>query len=252
MKIVVIGGSGLIGSKLCAILRERGHEVLAASPASGVNTLTGEGLDAALAKADIVVDVANSPSFEDQAVLDFFGASGRNLLAAEARAGVRHHVALSVVGTDRLPGSGYFRGKILQEKLIREAGIPYTIVRSTQFFEFLGGIAHSGARGQDVHLSPAWLQPIAADDVALAMAEFTLGAPVNDVVEIAGPQRQRMTEVVQHYLELTGDARRVVTDPEAGYFGARLEDDTLVPAGQAWLGKLDLESWLERQRAVAA
>ena len=252
MKIVVIGGSGLIGSKLVAILRERGHEVLAASPASGVNTLTGEGLDAALAGAQVVVDVANSPSFEDQAVLDFFGTSGRNLLAAEARAGVRHHLALSVVGTDRLAESGYFRGKILQEKLIRESGIPYTIVHSTQFLEFLGGIAQSGAQGDTVHLSPAWLQPIAAEDVALAMADCTLDAPVNGVVEIAGPERQRMTELVQRYLAASGDTRKVVADEDARYFGARLEDGTLVPAGEALLGKLGLDSWLEQQRAVEA
>lgn len=252
MKIVVIGGSGLIGSKLVALLRERGHEVLAASPASGVNTITGEGLDAALAGAEVVVDVANSPSFADQAVLDFFGAAGRNLAAAEARAGVRHHLALSVVGTERLADSGYFRGKILQEKLIRESGIPYTIVHSTQFLEFLGGIAQSGTQGDTVHLSAAWLQPIAADDVALAMTDCTLGAPVNGVVEIAGPERQRMTDVVRRYLEATGDPRKVVADENAGYFGARLQDDTLVPHGQARLGKLSLDSWLERQRAVEA
>src|SRR5687767_2235747 len=183
MKIVVIGGSGLIGTKLVNKLRQQGHAVVAASPASGVNTITGEGLAAALAGTQVVVDVANSPSFEDKAVLEFFQTSGRNLLAAEEKAGVKHHVALSVVGTDRLAESGYFRGKIAQEKLIRESKIPYTIVHSTQFFEFLGGIAQSGTDGKTVHLSPAFVQPIASDDVAAAMADFTVGAPQNGVIE---------------------------------------------------------------------
>src|SRR5690349_20967962 len=194
MKVVVIGGSGLIGTKLVNNLRQNGHQAVAASPSSGVNTITGEGLAQALAGAQVVVDVANSPSFEDKAVLEFFETAGRNLLAAEARAGVKHHVALSVVGTDRLAESGYFRGKIAQEKLIREGSIPYTIVHSTQFFEFLGGIAQSGSDGQTVKLSPAFVQPIASDDVAAAMAEYTLGAPLNGVVEIAGPERVRMPE----------------------------------------------------------
>ncbi|OON59256.1 NmrA family transcriptional regulator [Massilia sp. KIM] len=249
MKIVVIGGSGLIGSKLCAILRARGHAVQSASPGTGVNTVTGEGLDGALRGADVVVDVANSPSFETQAVLDFFDASGRNLLAAEARAGVRHHVALSVVGTDKLEESGYFRGKLLQEKLIREAGIPYTIVRATQFMEFLGGIAHSGTEGGTVRMPPASLQPIAADDVAEAMADAALAAPVNGVVEIAGPERQSMGEMIGRYLRATGDERPVVTDDDARYFGARLDDDQLVPHGQARLGKIGLDAWLARQGA---
>lgn len=249
MKIVVIGGSGLIGSKLCAILRARGHEVQSASPGTGVNTVTGEGLDAALSGADVVVDVANSPSFETQAVLDFFGASGRNLLAAEARAGVKHHVALSVVGTDRLEDSGYFQGKLLQEKLIREAGVPYTIVRATQFLEFLGGIAQSGADGETVRMPPALLQPIAADDVAEAMADASVGSPVNGLVEIAGPERQSMTDMVARYLRATGDARPVVTDDRARYFGARLDEDSLVPQGEARLGKIGLDAWLARQGA---
>ena len=252
MKIVVIGGTGLIGSKLVAVLRARGHEALAASPASGVDTLTGAGLDAALAGASVVVDVANSPSFEDQAVLDFFGRAGRNLLAAEAAAGVRHHVALSVVGTDRLAESGYFRGKILQEKLIRESGLPYTIVHSTQFFEFLGGIAQSATEGKTVHLSPAWLQPIASDDVALAMADCALGEPVNAVVEIAGPERRRMSDMVRDYLARTGDAREVVADPAARYFGALLQDDTLVPAGTPRLGALGLDAWLASRQPAHA
>ena len=250
MKIVVIGGTGLIGSKLVAKLRQRGHEVLAASPASGVNTITGEGLAEALAGAQVVVDVANSPSFEDKAVLEFFETAGRNLLAAEATAGVRHHVALSVVGTDRLAESGYFRGKIAQEKLIRAGSIPYTIVHSTQFFEFLGGIAQSGSDGQTVRLSPAFVQPIASDDVAAAMAEYTLGAPVNGVVEIAGPERVRMPELLQRYLAATKDPRQVVADPQARYFGARLADDTLVPGGRnPWLGPVGFEAWFGKSAA---
>ena len=251
MKIVVIGGSGLIGSKLVAKLRQRGHEVLAASPASGVNTITGEGLAEALAGAQVVVDVANSPSFEDKAVLEFFQTAGRNLLAAEAAAGVKHHVALSVVGTDRLAESGYFRGKIAQEKLIREGSIPYTIVHSTQFFEFLGGIAQSGADGQTVKLSPAFVQPIASDDVAAAMAKYTLDAPLNGVVEIAGPERVRMPELLQRYLAATKDPRQVVADPQARYFGARLEDDTLVPSGKnPWLGSIGFEAWFAKSAAA--
>ncbi|MCY0992585.1 SDR family oxidoreductase [Nannocystis sp. ILAH1] len=249
MKIVVIGGTGLIGSKLVHLLRQRGHEAVAASPASGVNTVTGEGLAAALAGADIVVDVANSPSFEDKAVLEFFTASGRNLLAAEAAAGVKHHVALSVVGTDRLAESGYFRGKIAQEQLIRGAAVPYTIVRSTQFFEFLGGIVHSGADGDVVRLSPAFVQPIASDDVALAMADFTLGEPVGGIVEIAGPERVRLPDLVRRYLATSQDPREVVADPGARYFGARLEDDTLVPGSGPRLGTVTFEDWLARARA---
>lgn len=251
MKIVIIGGTGLIGSKLVRILRERGHEAIAASPASGVNTLTGEGLAAALAGAAIVVDVANSPSFADQDVLDFFTVSGRNLLAAEATAGVKHHVALSVVGTDRLAESGYFRGKIAQEKLIRESSLPYTIVHSTQFFEFLGGIAQSGADGDSVRLSPAFVQAIASDDVALAMADYTLGAPVNGVAEIAGPERVRLSDLVQHYLTVTGDKRSVVADVHARYFGAELQENTLVPGDDPWLGTVTVDAWLQASRAAA-
>ena len=247
MKIVIIGGTGLIGSKLVAILRARGHEALAASPNSGVNTLTGEGLDAALAGADIVVDVANSPSFADDAVLEFFGTSGRTLLAAAARAGVRHHVALSVVGTDRLAESGYFRGKILQEELIRASGLPYTIVHSTQFFEFLGGIAASAAAGDTIRLSPAWIQAISSDDVALAMADITLGVPVGGIVEIAGPEKMRLSDLVQHYLSVKQDERTVVADPQARYFGATLEENTLVPGAGARLGAVRVDAWLQAQ-----
>jgi uncharacterized protein YbjT (DUF2867 family) len=250
MKIVVIGGAGLIGSKLVRKLRERGHEAVPASPASGVDTLTGEGLARALSGCHVVVDVANSPSFEDQAVLDFFQTSGRNLLAAEAAAGVRHHVALSVVGTDRLAESGYFRGKIAQEKLIRESGMPYTIVQSTQFFEFLGGIAQAGADGQTVRLSPAFVQPIASEDVAVAVADAALDAPVNGVIEIAGPERVRLSDLVTRYLSRTRDPRRVEQDAHARYFGAALEDDTLVPAGAARLGTVDFDSWFDSAAAA--
>ena len=244
MKIVVIGGTGLIGSKLVNILRERGHDANAASPASGVNTVTGEGLAAALAGADVVVDVANSPSFADDAVLAFFQASGTNLLRAEAIAGVKHHVALSVVGTERLSASGYFRGKIAQEKLIRESGIPYTIVHSTQFFEFLGGIAQSGTDGQTVRLSPAYVQPISSDDVAAAMADVTLGKPLNGIVEIAGPDRLRLSELVQQYLSAKKDSRIVVADVHARYFGAELDDATLVPGANPRLGKARIAEYL--------
>jgi uncharacterized protein YbjT (DUF2867 family) len=250
MKIVVIGGSGLIGSKLVNILRQRGHEAVAASPASGVNTLTGEGLAEALAGAHVVVDVANSPSFEDKAVLEFFETSGRNLLAAEAAAGVRHHVALSVVGTDLLAESGYFRGKIAQEKIIKAGKIPYTIVHSTQFMEFLGGIAQSGTEGQTVRLSPAFVQPISSDDVAAAMADYTLGAPVNGTVEIAGPEKVRLPDLVQRFLTASGDARKVVADPHARYFGAELQDNTLVPAGKARLGTVRFEDWFSKSQAA--
>jgi uncharacterized protein YbjT (DUF2867 family) len=243
MKIVVIGGTGLIGSKLVNILLKRGHEVVAGSPASGVNTLTGEGLASAVAGAQVVVDVANSPSFEEKAVLDFFQTSGRNLLKAEQDAQVQHHVALSIVGTDRLGSNGYFRGKLVQEKLIRESGIPYTIVRSTQFFDFLGGIAQSNTQGSTVHVSPAFVQPIASDDVAEALADFALGEPANDLVEIAGPERVRLADVVERYLSRTHDARTVERDPQAPYFGGILEDDTLVPSQVPRIGQLDFDAW---------
>ena len=247
MNIVIIGGTGLIGSKLVNILRERGHEAIAASPNSGVNTLTGEGLDAALAGTDIVVDVANSPSFADDAVLEFFTTSGRNLLTAAAKAGVKHHVALSVVGTDRLAESGYFRGKIAQEKLIRESGLPYTIVHSTQFFEFLGGIAASAAAGDTIRLSPAYIQAISSDDVATAMADYTLGQPVNGVVEIAGPEKMRLSDLVQHYLTFKQDPRTVIADEHARYFGAELKEDTLVPGAHPRLGGVKIDTWLQAQ-----
>jgi uncharacterized protein YbjT (DUF2867 family) len=244
MKIVVIGGTGLIGTKLVNKLRQSGHEVVAASPASGVNTITGEGLAEALAGAQVVVDVANSPSFEDKAVLEFFETSGRNLLAAEAAAGVGHHVALSVVGTDRLQENGYFRGKMAQENLIKASKIPYTIVRSTQFFEFVSGIAQSGTVGQTVHLSPALVQPIVSDDVAAAMADVTLGAPVNGTIEIAGPERVSLAELVQRFLSANQDPREVVTDVHARYFGVELNDQSLTPGDNPRIGSTRFEDWL--------
>jgi len=246
MKIVVIGGSGLIGSKTVKRLRDAGHEVVAASPNTGVNTITGEGLPEALAGAQVVVDLANSPSFEDKAVLEFFQTSGRNLLAAEAAAGVGHHVALSVVGTERLQESGYFRGKLAQEKLIKASGIPYTIVRSTQFFEFLRSIVQSGTAEKTVHLSPAYVQPIASDDVAAAMADVTLGKPVNGTIEIAGPERVRLNELVGRYLKATNDPREVVTDVHARYFGAELNDQSLVPGDNPRIGAIRFEDWFSQ------
>jgi uncharacterized protein YbjT (DUF2867 family) len=250
MKIVVIGGTGLIGSKTVAILRQRGHQVVAASPQSGVNTLTGEGLDEALAGAQVVVDLANSPSFEDKAVLEFFKASEGNLLPAEEAAGVRHHVALSIVAIDRTD-NGYFRAKVAQEKLIEASGIPYTIVRSTQFMEFLRGIVDSAAKGNSVRISPGLFQPIAADDVAAFVAEAALAAPRNGVVEIAGPEREPFNEIVARYLKAVGDPREVVSDPEAPYFGSRVEQRSLVPLGEARLGRIGLNEWLRRSQAAA-
>ena len=251
MKIVVIGGSGLIGRKLVDRLRQRGHEAVAASPASGVDTLTGRGLAEALAGAQVVVDVANSPSFQDEAVLSFFQTSGRNLLAAERSAGVRHHLALSVVGTDRLLESGYFRGKMAQEELIKAGKIPYTIVRSTQFFDFLGGIADSSTNGTAVRLAPASIQAIASDDVADALAEFALSAPVNGTVEIAGPERLPLAELVRRFLGAKHDPRIVVEDADARYFGALLSDRTLVPGEGPRIGRTDFEGWLVRQPNMA-
>ena len=243
MKIVIIGGTGLIGSKTVDRLRKQGHEVIAASPNTGVNTITGEGLAEALAGTDVVIDLANSPSSEDKAVMDFFETSGRNLLAAEKVAGVKHHIALSVVGTERLQESGYFRAKLAQERLIKASGIPYTIVHSTQFMEFLGGIAQSGSVGDEVHLSPAYVQPIASDDVADAMADVALARPVNGTIEIAGPERSRLSDLVGRYLKAMGDARKVEPDPEARYFGARLEDGSLVSDNDPRLGRITFEEW---------
>jgi uncharacterized protein YbjT (DUF2867 family) len=251
MKIVVIGGTGLIGSKTVAILRQRGHDVAAASPKSGINTITGEGLKGAMAGAQVVVDLANSPSFEDKAVLEFFEVSGRNLIAAETAAGVRHHVALSIVGIDRTD-NGYFRAKVAQEKLIEASGIPYTIIRSTQFLEFLGAIADSSADGKIVRISPALFQPIAADDVAAIVADVALVAPRNGIVEIAGPERAPFNEIVARYLQAVGDRREVVRDPAAKYFGGPVEERSLVPLGEARLGRIGLQDWLRGQEADPA
>lgn len=244
MKIVVIGGSGLIGTNLVNRLRQSGHDVVAASPSSGVNTITGEGLSKVLAGAQVVVDVANSPSFEDQAVLQFFETSGRNLLAAEAAAGVNHHVALSVVGSDRVPESGYLRAKMAQENLIKASAIPYTILRSTQFFEFAAGIAKSGAVGQAVHLSPALLQPIAANDVAAALADIAVGPPVNDMIEVAGPEPLPLDAFVGRFMKANQDPREVVSDVHARYFGAELNDRSLTPGANPRLGPTRFEDWL--------
>jgi len=249
MKIVVIGGTGLIGSKTVPILRQGGHEIVAASPNTGVNTITGKGLKEAMAGTQVVIDLANSPSWEDKAVLEFFETSGRNLLAAEAAAGIRHHVALSIVGTDRMPDNGYFRAKLAQEKLIVASGIPYTIIRATQFMEFLGGIADSGADGSTVRLSPGLFQPIAADDVAAITAEVALAAPRNGIVEIAGPERVPLSEIVARYLKAIGNPRAVVSDPEARYYGGRVEERSLVPLGEARLGRIGLDEWLRRSPA---
>ena len=248
MRIVVIGGTGLIGSKVVHLLAQRGQDVLAASPNTGVNAVTGEGLDDALAGAQVVIDVSNSPSFEDKAVLGFFTTSNLNLLAAERRAGVRHHVALSVVGTDRLQDSGYFRGKMAQEKLVTEGEVPYTIVHATQFFEFMGGIAQAGTVGGSVRLSNALMQPIAADDVAAAVADIALSAPANGIVEVAGPEPVRMAEAVQQYLLAMGNPREVNVDPSAPYFGVKLDDGSLMPRASARRGTLRFASWLARQQ----
>jgi uncharacterized protein YbjT (DUF2867 family) len=247
VKIVVIGGTGRIGSKVVAILRQGGHEVIAASPDTGVDTISGEGLKEAMAGTQVVVDLANSPSFEDKAVLEFFQTSGRNLHASEAAAGVRHHVALSIVGIDR-SDNGYFRAKVAQEKLIVSSGIPYTIVRSTQFMEFLGGIAAEAAQGNKVRISPGLFQPIAAEDVAPIVAEVALAAPANGIVEIAGPDRAPFNEIVARYLKAIGDPRQVVKDPEARYFGGQVEERSLVPLGKARLGRIAFDEWIRRSR----
>lgn len=251
MKIVVIGGTGLIGSKLVKILRERGHDALAASPNTGVNTITREGLAQAMDGAQIVVDVANAPAWDDQAVLEFFETSGRNLLAAEAAAGVRHHVALSIVGSERLPDNGYFRAKVAQENLIKASGIPYTILRATQFFEFVGGIAQSATVGEEIRLSPALIQPIASDDVVAALADVTLAPPVNGTVEVAGPEAMPLDDLVRRFLKATQDMRKVVPDVHARYFGAVLDDQSLTPSENPRFGAIRFEDWLDRSMAQA-
>jgi uncharacterized protein YbjT (DUF2867 family) len=246
MKIVVIGGSGLIGKKLVKLLGERGHDAVAASPSTGVNTVTGEGLAEALTGARVVVDVANAPSWEDKAVLEFFETSGRNLLAVAAASNVRHHVALSVVGTERLLASGYFRAKMAQEGLIKASKVPYTIVRATQFFEFVGGIAQFSTEGQTVRLPSALMQPIAADDVAANLADIAVGEPVNGIVELAGPEPIRMDELARKYLNATRDARTVTTDPNARYYGVAVNDRSLTPGANPRIGPTRFEEWLSR------
>ena len=246
MKIVVIGGTGLIGSKVVTILREQGHEVLPASPRLGINSLTGEGLAEALEGASAVVDVSNSPSFEETAVRTFFETSTRNLLAAEAAAGVGHHVALSIVGIDRAPDNGYFQAKLAQEQLIAAGSIPYSIVRATQFFEFIDGIADTATTGNDVHIAPVAFQPMAADDVARAVAHAAVNAPLNGRVEIAGPDQFRFDDVIRRRLQARNDARQVIADPQATYFGAVPREQSLVPLNGAQFGKISFEDWLNQ------
>ncbi|MGG7648229.1 SDR family oxidoreductase [Pseudomonas sp. ES4] len=249
MKIVVIGGTGLIGSKLVQNLRERGHDVLAAAPSTGVNSITREGLAQAMDGAEVVVDVANAPSWEDQAVLDFFETSSRNLLAAEVAAGVRHHVALSIVGSERLPENGYFRAKVAQENLIKASGIPYTLLRATQFFEFVGGIAQSATVGEEICLSPALIQPMASDDVVAALTDVALAAPINGTVEVAGPEAMPLDELVRRFLRATQDTRKVVPDVHARYYGAVLDDQSLTAGKNARLGTIRFEDWLAQSTA---
>ena len=252
MKIVIIGGTGLIGSRVVANLRQKGQDPLAAAPNTGVNTISGEGLKAALADTQVVIDLANSPSFEDKAALQFFETAGHNLLAAEAAAGsVRHHVALSIVGCDRSPDIGYFRAKVAQEKVIKSSNIPYTIIRSTQFFEFIRATADSSTDGNLVRISPGLFQPIAADDVAAIVADVALAAPRNGITEIAGPERAPFNEFVARYLKAIGDPRKVVSDAEARYFGGQVDARSLVPLGEARLGRIGFDEWLRRSRAAA-
>jgi uncharacterized protein YbjT (DUF2867 family) len=251
MKIVVIGGSGLIGTKVVAHLNQLGHQVIAGSPSTGINTLTGEGLAEAMKDTDVVIDLANSPSFEDNAVMEFFQIAGRNLLGAEITAGVKHHVALSIVGVDIMQNIGYMRAKKVQEDIIRQSGVPYTIVRSTQFFEFIGGIANQATQGNEVHLSDVKFQPIASDDVAALVVKHALAAPVNGKVEIAGPDRFDMYEVATRYLQYTGDTRKVISNGRPEYFGGEVSHTALVPAGEAELGAITFEAWLSVQSRKA-
>ena len=251
MKFVIIGGTGLIGSKVVSKLRDAGNEAVPAAPNTGVNTLTGEGLAEVMKGTDVVVDVSNSPSFEDAAVLNFFKTSTTNILAAEAAAGVRHHVALSVVGTDRMSESGYMRAKVAQEKLIEESSIPYSIVHATQFFEFLKGIADGATDGDTVRLAPVLIQPMAAEDVATEVAKVAVGAPVNGIVEIGGPEQFRLNEIVSRYLAARDDKRSVIADPNARYSGAKLGERTLVPDSGATVGETRFEAWLSRQLVSA-
>lgn len=249
MKIVIIGGTGLIGSKVAAILRDAGHQVVAAAPDTGVNTITGEGLEPALRGAEVVIDLANGPSFEAAAISEFFRTHETNLLAAEARAGVKLHVLLSIVGSDRMPDNGYFRAKLAQEAMVAGSGIAYTIIRSTQFMEFLGAIADAGERDGAVHIATGMFQPIAADDVAAIVSEAAVSAPRHGMTEIAGPDRAPFHEIVQTYLARIGDSRRVEADPGAEYFGGRVEELSLVPLGDARIGQVTLSDWIQRKLA---
>lgn len=251
MKIVVIGGSGLIGTKVVAQLRQLGHEVIAAAPSTGINTITGEGLAEAMKNTSIVIDLANSPSFEDNAVMEFFQTAGRNLLGAEISADVKHHVALSIVGTDIMQNIGYMRAKKAQEDLIRQSGVPYTIIRSTQFMEFIGGIADQATKGNEVHLSDVKFQPIAAEDVASFVVKFALAAPTNGIVEIAGPERFDMYQVAEHYLTYKKDPREVIANGRPEYFGGEVTHEALVPAGKAELGAINFDKWLSMQMQKA-
>ena len=251
MKIVVIGGTGLIGSKVVANLRQQGHQVIAASPATGINTITGEGLAEAMNNTDVVIDLANSPSFEEKAVMEFFQTAGQNLLAAEINAGVKHHLALSIVGVDLMQNVAYMRAKKVQEDLIKKSGVPYTIIRSTQFLEFLAGIANQATNGNEVHISDVQFQPIAADDVAFFVSEAALTAPVNTTIEIAGPERLTMPEFVARYLQDTNDPRKVVPNSHAQYYGGEIPAAALVPAKQAKLGAVSYEKWLHNQTQKA-
>ncbi len=246
MKIVVIGGTGLIGSKLVSKLSQLGHEVIAGSPASGINTITGEGLKEALKDTDVVVDVSNSPSFADNDVMEFFQTSTGNLITEETNARVKHHVAVSIVGADRLPGSGYLRAKVAQEQLIKNSGVPYTILRSTQFFEFAGSIAKAGTIGEEIHVSTGAVQPIASDEVVEALKDVVLGAPLNTTVEVAGPVRMPMSEFIRYYLDLTEDSHQLVADDQVPYFGTQLKEE-LVPVENSRLGKIKYEDWFRAQ-----
>jgi uncharacterized protein YbjT (DUF2867 family) len=249
MKIVVIGGSGLIGAKVVSILRAKGLEAVAASPRSGVNAVTGEGLNEALRGAQVVIDVANAPSWAPDDVLAFFRDSTTNLVKTEAAAGVAHHVALSIVGTDRTPENGYFRAKVAQEQLIEASGVPYSIVRATQFMEFLGGIADAGMQDGKVHLATGQFQPIASDDVAAIVADVALGAPLNGIVDIAGPERAPLNRIIGEFMKAQGDTREIVVDEEAPYFGGKVKEDSLVPTGPARRGNITLADWLKRARS---
>lgn len=249
MKILVIGGSGLIGAKVVSNLRQLGYEVVVGSPGNGINILTGAGLDDAVKGAEVVIDLSNSPSFEDQAVLDFFETAGRNLLAAEEKAGVKHHIALSVVGTDRMLESGYFRAKMAQENLIKQSKMPYTIVRSTQFFEFLAGIAQFGTVGNEIRLSPAHVQPISSDDIAAIVTDTALEQAINATFDAAGPEKFGLAELMKRYLEALGDQRIVAADPKAAYYGAQINDQSLTPTGEARIATTGFSAWLSKSQA---